>query len=195
MKHALILLAMAGCLPASTLTLTPSSTVVKVGETLSVNIDIDSATSLYDFLLDLTFDPKVLRVIAINEGSLFFNTGASAFDPGTIDNTAGTVTGIFDTLFGPDGVSGPGTLATANFSAIGNGNTSVAISPNDLGDLVVQSFDQANNGAGQLPVNTVPVSILSGSTPEPSTAILLAVPFAGLIALYKRRSAGDSTAE
>src|SRR6185503_5943600 len=115
----------------------------------------------------------------VTEGAFLANGGPTFFVPGTIDNIGGMVAFTADTLFGPSaGVSGDGTLTVLDFTAIGTGTSSIALS-----DVIL--LDSVGNSIG--------VTIVNGRvavTPEPGSIALIAV--GGLLlsgGLYLRRTA------
>jgi cohesin domain-containing protein/PEP-CTERM motif-containing protein len=164
----LILLAGTASALGENVLISPSSQTVSVGQTFTLDINIDQIPDLFDYQFSLTFDPAVLAAQSVTEGALFANTGDSFFSPGTIDNTAGSILTTVDTLFGNvPGVSGPGTLATVQFTAIAAGMTSIDISPVD--DLILQ-----NSKGNTLPVTAHSADIIAvTSIPEPATLSLL----------------------
>ncbi|MGH9771194.1 MAG: cohesin domain-containing protein [Candidatus Acidiferrales bacterium] len=160
---------------ADSILVSPASQNVSAGQTFTADINIDNIPDLYDYQFSLSFDPAVLAAQSIGEGPLFANTGNSFFLPGSIDNNAGSISLTADTLFGPTGVAGPGTLAVLQFTAIGSGMSSIDFSP--LGDLILQ--DSQGNALSVTPVSgTVDVA----AVPEPPT-LLLAGPLLALILL------------
>lgn len=183
MKHSILLslLLLAGTSGAfaDSIFVSPASQAVSTGQTFTVDINVDSIPDLYDYQFSLSFDPRVLAAQSIAEGSLFANTGNSFFSPGTIDNSSGSITQTYDTLFGVNGVAGPGMLAAVTFTAIGRGTSSIDFSP--LGDLILQ--DSLGNSLSATPVSgTVNVT----AVPEPATYMMLAAGLL-LIGLVLRR--------
>lgn len=162
----LLLTGTAGAFSES-ISVSPASQNVSAGQSLTVDIDIDNIPNVFDYQFSLTFDPHVLAAQSVTEGALFANTHDSFFSPGTIDNSAGTITLAFDTLLASVvGVAGPGTLAVVDFKAVGMGTSSIDFSP--LEDLVLQD----SNG-NALTVTPVSGSVAVASLPEPATSYLL----------------------
>ncbi|MGB8215616.1 MAG: cohesin domain-containing protein [Anaerolineales bacterium] len=104
---------------------------VSAGENFDVDVQINApATQLFKgWEFDLAFDPKLLKLNSVKEGSLFSRchpattTATSFFVPGRIDNAAGTLTGVAEAGLGQGwtGCCGAGVIATLNFTALGNG--------------------------------------------------------------------------
>ena len=164
----------------------PETQNISVGKTFTVDIGVNNVADLYDYQFSLAFNPQLLQADSITEGSLFANTGNSFFSPGTIDNHSGAVSLTADTLFsfGP-GVTGPGVIATAQFTALSNGTSSITFSPSS--DLILQ--DSLGN---TLDTTAQPASVTVGMSPvpEPSTIslLLLGVVFVGIAARYPQRT-------
>jgi hypothetical protein len=83
-------------------TIQPASTVVGIGQPLSLD-RITDVVNLFFFEFDLSFDPAIRAASSITCGLFLPN-----FTPGTIDNTLGTLVGTGGSSFG-SGVSGTGT--------------------------------------------------------------------------------------
>ena len=161
---------------AGTISLLPSSQTLSVGGSTSINVNVAGLTDLYAFQFDVIFNPAILSAVSITEGSLFSSVGVF-FSPGTIDNTAGTITFIGDSLSGPGpGISANGVLAQVLFNAIGPGSSNLALSNVVLLDSGLNDIAATASGA------TVTVT----STPEPSTTALLCVGLAALAVLERR---------
>ncbi len=161
----------------SILSIEPGASTATPGASFSVNIDLAGVTDLYAYQFDLVFDPAIVSALSITEGSFLPGGGETFFIPGTIDNTAGTLTFTADTLLSAvSGASGSGTLATVNFLAVAPGSSSITLSNVMLLDsnLIDISATTANGNATIIP--------------EPAAALLLAT---GLGALWiERRRAG-----
>ncbi len=158
------------------LSIVPETQNISVGKTFTADIDVNNVADLYDYQFSLAFNPLALRAGSITEGSLFANTGNSFFSPGMIDNNSGAISLTADTLFsfGP-GVTGPGVLATAQFTALANGTSSIDFSPSS--DLILQ--DSAGNTFNVM-AQPADVTVGGSVVPEPPTIGLLLI---GLIFL------------
>jgi hypothetical protein len=160
-----------------------SPLTVSQGSSAAVDVNIAGVTDLYDFQLDLTFNPAVLEATGVTEGSFLSGGGATFFLSGFIDNTAGSVTFNADTLLGlVPGASGNGTLLEFDFTALEAGTSAL-----DLANVILQD----SNG------NEIPSS-LSGSSvnvtgtgsvpvPEPGVLTLFGVALGSLAILRARR--------
>lgn len=153
----------------------PSISAAAVGDVIPVNIIATGLTDLYAFELDFSFNPTVLSVFSVTEGDLFGGSGVS-FSSGEIDNGAGRVTFIGDSLAGPGpGLSVNGTLIHIVFSALSDGSSSI-----DLSNVIIldSSFNDITTGLGS-------GSVVVGGVPEPSTGLLLVI---GLTAIFRSRT-------
>lgn len=176
------LLIVSASLFADAISIQPTTKTVAAGQTFTLSVDISGTTDLYGYQFDLGFNPTVLKVLSVSEGSFLPGGGATLFVPGTIDNIGGTVSDNADVLSGAvSGVSGSGDLLDVSFEALAAGSSSVEV----FNVLALDSF-----GLG-IPVTTSPASItVTGSlaTPEPGSFLLLAtIAIWCLAALVRRR--------
>jgi hypothetical protein len=106
---------------------TPPGAPFRVGEgPYTVPISIVNAARVSTVTLTLTFDPSVLRVRSVNEGSFMRSGGANATfthqaSPGRIDFT---ITRSSDAV----GATGTGLLGSVMFDAIAPGNSTLGVS-------------------------------------------------------------------
>lgn len=82
-------------------------------------------THLRGFRLCVSFDPDILEVVQVDEGSLLSGIGETYWSEPNIDNTKGVITCIKCDITGQDGTDVGGTLATITFKAIGIGTSYV----------------------------------------------------------------------
>jgi hypothetical protein len=89
------------------------------GSQFSASVVVAPAAAIAGMQFDLTFDPSLVSATSVQEGNLFSQAGAATFfNPGTIDNNAGTITGVFGAITSPgQTVSAQGTFATIAFTA------------------------------------------------------------------------------
>lgn len=177
MKHCLLLaFALGAAAQAATITSSTPQSSYNANEAIPVDVSISNVTDLYAFQFDLAFDPAVLSAQSVSEDGYFSSNGV-AFLPGTVDNTAGTISFIADTLSGSGpGFTGSTQLATITFTALADGITS--ISPTEL-ILLDSTLSEISAGTAAATVNvlgTAPV-------PEPtSLGLVSTVLGVGLIA-------------
>lgn len=179
-----ILLAGTGVAFGDTILISPASQNVSIGQTFTLDINIDQIPDLYDYQFSLTFDPKLLAAQSVMEGVLFADTSDSFFSSGTINNSAGRITTVADTLIGNvPGVAGPGTLATVQFKAIAAGTTSIDFSPVD--DLILED---SHLNVLTVTAQSGQITVAATSIPEPATVSLLALALISLCCWRRFRS-------
>ncbi len=158
---------------------TPSSNVT-VGSALTLTVKITDVLDLSAFEFGLSFNPAVLQAISVTEGPFLGTGGNTFFGAGSINNSTGKISSVFDGLIGAvPGVSGTGNLATLNFNVIGVGLSTLMFSDVlFLSSLGADLLPQVQNGS----VNAVAV------IPEPGPAALLLAGLAGLAAWRRVRT-------
>jgi len=143
---------------ATTLSITPPAQEVLPNESFTVNVTVDPAVPIAGVQFDLSFNSSLLTANSVTEGNLLSQNGADTyFSPGTIDNNAGTITGVAGAIITPgQTVSSPGVFATIHMTAKSVEGTS----PLNLSNVIV----------GDINGNPVPVTVNNGSvtvTPYP----------------------------
>ena len=177
LSSALVFVA-AGSLFGATISVQPPTINVIEGHTFSLNVDIANITDLYAFQFDLGFDPTILAAVSVTEGSFLPAGGSTLFFPGTVDNVAGNVTFIADSLVGSiPGVSGGGTLASIAFDVLASGTTPISLLNIQLLDSNLDLLDfSVSNGS------------VASTVPEPSSLPLIAFALLAGYSLKARRS-------
>jgi hypothetical protein len=147
-----------------------------IGVPVVLDVQLGDVVDLYGYQFSLSFDPAILQATNVSAGPLLGSGGATFFDPGSIDNVAGTIAFVFDTLLGPvPGVSGSGVLAQLSFDVVAAGTTSLAFAD----ALFIDSA-----------LGTINVQITDGvltAVPEMSTWLYMGLGLAGLVALRRRQ--------
>jgi hypothetical protein len=117
---------------AAQVNVTPPGTTFRVGGgPYTVPISIANASRISMITLTLTFDPNLLRVRAVNEGSFMRSGGANAVftqqaSPGRVDIT---ITRAADAA----GATGAGLLGAVLFDAIAPGAATIGLSGSATG--------------------------------------------------------------
>jgi general secretion pathway protein D len=168
------------------LSVSPVSGTATVGGTTTVDIVVTDAEDLYGFQLDLLFDPTIVEVTGILEGAFLATGGTTFFDPGLIDNTAGTVSFLFDTLVGSiPGVTGGGVLATITLTGLAAGTSGLELLNAIVIDSTLTEVTSITSGGS--------VTVTAGGgggterVPEPGTLLLLATGAAAALRSLRRR--------
>ena len=143
-----LILIFAGCLsnlfpvtpqvtpPAGTeavLYLEPANLTITPSKDFTVELMNTSVTNLKAYSVTLSYDPELIRLNEVTEGSFFSSEGETFFYR-DIDNQEGSVL-IDCAILGRDiSVSGGGTLANLSFTCLKAGSTSIAFEFTDTRD-------------------------------------------------------------
>ena len=102
---------------------------VRVGEIFKLDLHLDGLVLLKGWQLDIAFTSSVLRVLQVDPSTDFFPDdacSASIFQPGTIDNAAGRISGI-DMELGADCFQLGDVLLSVTFQAKAAGTALICI--------------------------------------------------------------------
>ena len=116
---------------------------VRVGEIFKLNLHLDDLVFFEGWGLDIAFTPGVLRVLQVDPSTDFFPEeacSASIFQPGTIDNAAGRITGI-DMELGPDCFQFGDVLLSVTFQAKAAGTAELSLHNVDIRQLFDLGID------------------------------------------------------
>ncbi|NPE31004.1 hypothetical protein HNV12_24225 [Methanococcoides sp. SA1] len=114
-----LLLLVFGCFnsTATEITLEPSTQIATTGESFTVDVFVSPGTAIAGLQFDLEFDSSKIQVDSVSEGLLFSQNGAlTFFNAGSIDNNAGTLSGVYSLIMGSPGVVGPESAASITMS-------------------------------------------------------------------------------
>ena len=130
--------------PGTRFTFSTDTTNIRVGDTFTFHISAEKVTDLAGWQFDLTFDPDVLEVVDVDEGSFLKRGGQTTFfQQGAIDNTAGSIGGLSSALISKNGITGTGTLLSVRFSAKAEGNSQIALHNFQLGSKTGEAIPAA----------------------------------------------------
>ena len=110
---------------------------VRAGEIFKLNLHLDGFVLLGGWGLDIAFPPGVLAALQVDEGtyiSLDNGCSQSVFEPGTIDNAAGRITGI-DMELGADCFHVGDVLLSVTFQARAAGKGELSLQNVDIRTL------------------------------------------------------------
>jgi hypothetical protein len=183
-KAALTAAAFAGLLACQSafanpvLSISASPDPALIGAPVVLDVQLGGVLDLYAYQFSLSFDPSILQATDVSSGSLLGTGGATFFSGGTIDNAAGTISLVFDTLLGPvAGVSGSGVLAQLTFNVTAAGTTALGFANTLFLDSGLDTINvQVNDG-------------MLTAVPEMSTWLYLGLGLVGLAALRRRQQA------
>ncbi|WP_094228984.1 cohesin domain-containing protein [Methanolobus psychrotolerans] len=103
---------------ATSVSILPSSQAVEPEENFTLQVYIKPDTAIYGLQLDLTYDSSLVTINSIEEGDLFADSGSPImFNPGKIDESAGTVSQIYSALIMGEGATNEGIFCTINLVA------------------------------------------------------------------------------
>jgi hypothetical protein len=218
MKLHTLLLLLCAAVPSSAASLDslgfdPPARSINVGDTFTVSLDIGQLTqrlrpcpgvlcfqgisNLYDWQVEIDFDPNVFQALEVDEGTFLPATGATTFFPGFTDNADGSVSFILESLEGATGGADTefngGELMSVMFQAIAaSPGSTISVAPGscfqtyvDLGtsDCSISPFLDTSA------VATVSVNAVS-PVPEPSLQGLNALLFCAIVVVlpYRKRN-------
>ncbi len=143
--------------PGDSFSLFTETTQVEVDDTFTLHLRTEDMTDLAGWQADIKFDPTVLKVNSVTEGSFLRQSGGRTyFRRGTIDNTTGRIKGVSSLRISEGGVNGEGTLLSVRFTAIANGESRVSL----------RNF-QAGSSTGERITTTPPEVLITVAAPEP----------------------------
>jgi hypothetical protein len=160
--------------------ISPGSEIV--GNSFTVSITITGAADLYAFQFDLGFDPTVLQATSVAEGAFLPSGGTTFLVPGTIDNVAGVISSVADTLVGPvSGVNGNGDLIDVNFDAVGTGTSALTLANEIFLDSTLTDVTDSVTFTGSA------VTVSPSIVPEPATLALVVLGIVSLEVIRRRK--------
>jgi general secretion pathway protein D len=94
---------------------------------ITISLIIENATDVASAPLQVSFDPKVLRLNDAGRGDFFSSDGQVPLFTKNIQNDAGAAAMNLNRLPNTAGVSGSGVLTTLSFQALAKGSTTVTV--------------------------------------------------------------------
>ena len=108
--------------------LSTPTTQVQVDDRFTVQFKAENISDLAGWQGDIAFDPAVLKVNSVSEGSFLKQGGGRThFLKGTIDNTTGRISGVGSARISEGAASGEGTLLSVSFTAKANGDSRLSL--------------------------------------------------------------------
>jgi len=119
---------------------------VNTGGKLTAAVSIENAQDASAASFSLSFNPKILKLITVQDGGFLSQGGrASSLSP-SIDNDNGTATVSLTRPAGSPGVSGSGVLANLQFEAVGPGTASITFSQASVADASQTPLPTSSSG-------------------------------------------------
>ena len=100
---------------------------VTVGEEFAVSVQVDGVSNLYSAPLFVKYDPAVLELISINEGSFLKQDGQTTVFSSSPNRTTGQVIVGYKQGTGGQGASGSGSLFNLSLRAVAAGETRLEV--------------------------------------------------------------------
>jgi LysM repeat protein len=129
----------------------PDSQTIQVGDTTTVDVQVENVSNLFGVDLQLSFDPSIVQVVdsnplvpgvQIEPGSFLDISGGNGFVvDNSVDNTAGTITYAATLLAPAAPVSGSGPLVRITFEGVAEGESSVMLTSVLLSDDKAQPIE------------------------------------------------------
>ncbi|UCD13473.1 MAG: hypothetical protein JSW60_07940, partial [Thermoplasmatales archaeon] len=107
----------------TTVSIDPSGQTVSADDTFDVNVSCVPSQPVKAFEFRLSFNPSLLQANSVTEGDIFEGY-TTFFNPGTIDNNAGTIVDVYGLIVGQGNVSVNGSFVTISFTAKDSSGTS-----------------------------------------------------------------------
>ncbi|HLH16760.1 MAG TPA: cohesin domain-containing protein [Bryobacteraceae bacterium] len=112
---------------SATVQFSPPQAQTRVGSSLSVSLVLQGGADVASAPMQISFDPKVLRLNDVVRGDLFSSDGQQPIFTKNVMNDNGSATIQLGRQPGSPGVNGSGVLVTLNFQAVGKGATAVSV--------------------------------------------------------------------
>lgn len=150
----------------------PTSQTVSAGGNVVVRVYCIPEQPVKAFELKVSFDPSLLQATSVSEGD-FFDGYTTFFNPGTINNQAGTIINIYDLIVGSGNVTQSGSFVNIAFTA-GSVSGTTTVSLYDVRVTNETEYIEAS-------VTSASVTVSGGSSPPsepPSPPLENEPPFA-----------------
>lgn len=159
------------------LVLNPADSTAQVGDVIVVEVRGENFTDqVVGGGFDLSFDPTVLSLSSVSVDMVEWEF---LTNPGTIDNSAGTLTAVWFNAFLAPLPTGNFPVATLRFNALAAGASALNLAANPL-------FPFVNDGVGLIDVSIGSGGVTVSVVPELSTWASLALGLACLPGMRRR---------
>jgi general secretion pathway protein D len=110
-----------------TVRFSPAQVETSQGQNITVSVLVDGGVDVASAPMQIQFDPKVLRLDAVNRGEFLSNDSQPPVFLKDTRNDVGTAGIQLNRLPGVPGANGSGVLVTMTFQAVGRGPATVTI--------------------------------------------------------------------
>lgn len=181
----ILLLAMSAAAKAGVvLTIALPAGPVTQGDTFTASVNVVDSADLFGYQLDLLFNPSLVSVQNIAEGTLLGSGGSTSFIGGDIDNQLGTVAWSANTLLGAvPGVNGSGSLLLLQIKALAPGLAAFSLANMLLVDSNLDPIDIT------IDTGTVQITAREPFPVNEPNALMLILPLAIFLVRQERRLA------
>jgi general secretion pathway protein D len=128
---------------AATFSFDPASITQAAGSTFAVNVVLSGAQNAYSVPLQISYDPKMLQVVNVSNGSFLSQDGQAVALVHRDDDTSGTLQITATRPPGAGGISGQGTVVTLTLMAKAAGQSTLTIARGGVRDPGMQSAPAA----------------------------------------------------
>jgi len=118
----------------------PPAVTQKAGSTFTVNVLLSGAQNVYSVPLQLNYDPKLLQVVNVSNGTLLSQDGQIVTVTHREDDTSGTMQVTATRPPGASGITGQGSVVTLTFMAKAAGQASLTIARGGARDPAMQAI-------------------------------------------------------
>jgi general secretion pathway protein D len=118
----------------------PATFTQHAGSTFTVNVMLNGAQNVYSVPLQLTYDPKLLQVVNVSNGSLLAQDGQIVTVTHREDDSTGTMQVTATRPPGAAGVNGQGPVVTLTFMAKAAGQSALTIARGGARDPAMQAM-------------------------------------------------------
>jgi hypothetical protein len=153
----------------------PPVPLVNVGDTFDLNVELITNVPVAAFAFDVAF-PTFLQVLSAPVEEGFFLNNGCCYDPGTIDNVNGVISGINDVSI-VDSDTGTDTLVQIQFTAVAAGE----------GQISFPNVSLSDSDFNLISIDLLGAVNVDAITPEPATWAMAGLGIAIVIARELRR--------
>ena len=118
----------------------PPTVMQKAGSTFTVNVILSGAQNVYSVPLQLNYDPKLLQVVNVSNGTLLSQDGQIVTVTHREDDSSGTMQVTATRPPGASGITGQGPVVTLTFMAKAAGQSSLTIARGGARDPAMQAM-------------------------------------------------------